>query len=107
MNDLLAAAKAVIERWENHLMVLDGTLIKNLRAAVERAETVPTEFEEYWITQGFVAEERQTVLTIWSDAQQAERERLKDSIKSICAQDYEGGEWHSCGEALLEMIDGC
>ena len=39
MNELIQAAKAVIERWENHLSQLDGTLIKSLRAAVERAES--------------------------------------------------------------------
>lgn len=38
MTELLQAAKAVIDRWDAHHVVVDGILIADLRAAVERAE---------------------------------------------------------------------
>ena len=103
MSELLQAAKAVIDDLDNpRVCNVRYKAHQALRAAVERAETVPTEFEEYWITQGFVAEERQTVLTIWSDAQQAERERIKKIIGGLVEQD---DPWIHFS-TLLEKIDG-
>lgn len=99
MDTLLQAAKAVIYCWddpeENFDMRIDA-----LRAAVEQTENVPTEFEEYWITQGFVAEERQTVLTIWTDAQRVERERVLGILHDNRDVFSEGG---LC--LLVEKID--
>lgn len=50
MNEILNAAKAVIDRWDAHHVVVDGTLIADLRAAVEQAEQEPEPEPVAWIT---------------------------------------------------------
>ena len=87
MNELLQAAKAVIERWDAHHVVVDGTLIADLRAAVERADKQEAVgFEEWWDANADLKYKFVPIgqaKQLWTAAQQAERERIKqDSAKS-------------------------
>lgn len=83
MNDLITAAKAVIESWDNCSDRFSlGIEVDNLRAAVERAEKRDAVgFDEWWETNtvGFWKDARY----IWTAAQQAERERLRQRVAEI------------------------
>ena len=93
MNELIAAAKAVIERWDAHHVVIDGTLVADLRAAVERAENPPANYNEWTARHS-----GQTVspYELWTAAQQAERERCREIVITMGGPDV---------PELLKQID--
>ena len=80
MNELLDAAKAVIEaantgdRW---------CAIANLKTAVERAENPQTDFDKWWEQTEIWPSEYTAAASAWTAAQQAERERIKSIIESM------------------------
>lgn len=84
MNELIEAAKAVIERWDAHHVVIDGTLVADLRAAVERAENPPADYNEWTARHS-----GQTVspYELWTAAQQAERERCREIVITMGGPD--------------------
>lgn len=92
MSELLEAAKAVIDGWDNY----GGTTqakIQLLRAAVEQAEKPPTGFFDWWHSHEFGNYGIHHAHMAWIAAQQAERERIKKIL----------GEW--VGGELMERID--
>ena len=97
MNELIEAAKAVIERWDMHGCVMEKVLIDGLRAAVERAENPPANYNEWTARHS-----GQTVspYELWTAAQLAEREKWVRAAKRM-------EEEHSYKylDELLEMID--
>ena len=102
MNELIRAAKAVIAEWDDRQVVGD----RKLRAAVERAEKQEAVgFEEWWNEHVAFdephrkANDRKT----WIAATQAERERIKDIIKTVGVQ-CDNGTWVKC-ETIMEKID--
>ena len=106
MNELLQAAKAVIEatdtgdRW---------CAIANLSAAVERAEKQEAAVQ-IWYRKHWEAMEHKSRAwlswEVWQAAQQAERERIKAVIRQFSAECSEDGEWVMCCDELLENIEG-
>ena len=90
MNDLLVAAKAVIECWDDPkepaVMHVD-----NLRAAVERAEDPPAYFMEWWETFPLKTDDVVPAVHAWeagfTAAQQAERERCREIVITMGGPD--------------------
>ena len=80
MSDLLEAAKAVIGEFG----YLNLTRIEKLRAAVERAENPPANYNEWTARHS-----GQTVspYELWTAAQQAERERCREIVKTMGGPD--------------------
>ena len=103
MNELITAAKAVIE----DLGFLSDASIDGLRAAVERAEKQEdVGFEEWLSTHNYAYPADQWVefgRHAWTAAQQAERERIKSLIADIGTSGR--NECWDCCETILEKID--
>ena len=106
MNELLAAAKAVIDRWDAHHVVVDGTLIADLRAAVERAEKPSDDFMKWW-RDSYPINKFGIVPAFhgWQAGQQAERERIKDLLGQ--SSDWFENDQMAQANWLLEKIDEC
>lgn len=99
MNELLQAAKAVIDEWDvaGQLGQVD---VNYLRAAVERAEKqeakpwtkpIPTDFKEWWETYALNKYGMGPAYHAWSAGQQAERERILDILHEHRDVFMEGG----------------
>lgn len=97
MNELLEAAKAVIERWDSGRGIWDA--ISDLRAAVERADKPPADFMVWWKTFPLNTYGIVPAFHGWEAGQQAERERIKEIIK------YQFGGLVSDLSEVMEMID--
>ena len=100
MNELIEAAKAVIEMWDNSPPVEWCQRRAALRAAVERAEKqeakpwtrpIPSDFKEWWETYALIKYGMGPAYHAWSAGQQAERERIKDIIYDYRDVFSEGG----------------
>ena len=108
MNELLQAAKAVIDRWDNYSTIMDSRVIHDLRAAVERAVKPPAYFDE-WMANNSTSEmrsaDRVDLFGIWYAAQHAERERIRGEIETLKSNCSDDGEWRECCNEILEMID--
>ena len=95
MNELLQAAKAVIDRWDDPIVREDywvfNDVIARLRAAVERAENPPTDYNE-WTSKnsGRVLSAHE----VWTDAQQAERERIRARAKLAAEKTFKAGGYY-------------
>ena len=104
MNELIKAAKAVIEKWDLIKPDQVPAYIKELHAAVERAEKPPAYFMEWWETFPLKTDDVVPAVHAWeagfTAAQQAEREKIKDIIKG-----HASGGWVRCCNQILEMID--
>lgn len=105
MNELLQAAKAVIESWDRIWIVGTDVKIKKLRAAVERAENPPAGFEEWWSFQGFYPVSKKYAKELWQAAQQAERERIRDIINSVLDVNGRDDDWYVACNLIMERID--
>lgn len=80
MNELLQAAKAVIAQWDRNGYPVELVMwepIKQLRAAVERAENPPAGYGE-WTSKN--AGKVLSAHEVWTAAQQAERERCREIV---------------------------
>ena len=94
MKDLIDAAKAVVDWWEDKDP--SDLPIERLIAAVERADKPPADFESWYdenIEGCFDVGIYDSTKSAWVAAQQAERERIKKIL----------GEW--VGGELMEKID--
>lgn len=104
MNELIAAAKAVINHWDFHATWKLEPKLSTLRAAVERAEKQESSrFKDWWkehsIEWGWTLTEIDAE-RFWTAAQQAERERIKNIVRKAIPEKmwvYE--------QAILEKID--
>lgn len=106
MNELLQAAKAVIDADD---IPTRCNAISKLRAAVDRAEKQDAVgFDEWWDANADLKYKFVPIgqaKQLWTAAQQAERERLKEIIKQFSSECSEDGEWVRCCNELLEKID--
>lgn len=98
MKELLEAAKAVIDNWDKHWPL--DKLLNDLKSAVERADNPPADYNE-WTSKnsGKVLSAHE----VWTAAQQADRERIKDIIAAIGVSGK--NECWDCCETILEKID--
>jgi predicted oxidoreductase len=99
MSSLLKAAKAVIDA---KYFPQQRAAINALQAAVERAEKQEDVWFEEWISRNsgrFVSPPE-----VWTAAQQAERERIRDIIKAVGVQG-EHDKWFDACDAIMEKID--
>ena len=103
MNELIDAAKAVIDIWQNQgIFHVSSDHMTRLRAAVERAEEPPAGFDEWLSTHNSAYPADEWVefgRDAYKAAQQAERERIKEIIR------YELGALVSDLSDVMEMID--
>ena len=97
MNELISAAKAVIAEWDDQQVVGD----RNLRAAVERAENAPADYNE-WTANN--AGKVLSAYEVWTAAQQAMRERIKDLFNQ--SSDWFEEDQMAQAKWLMEKIDG-
>lgn len=103
MNELITAAKGVIESWDHGRPI--QIRLKNLRAAVERAEKQNvTDFEEWWLDQELSDCNRGAAKIVWTAAQQDERKRIKDIIATLGVSGIHDM-WFDCCDRLMEKID--
>lgn len=100
MNDLITAAKAVIEMWDQSPPIEHCQRRATLRDAVERAEKPSVDFMEWWKTFPLNTYGIVPAFHGWEAGQQAEREKIKDIIKGQAS-----GGWVRCCNQILEMID--
>lgn len=113
MNDLIKAAKAVIDTWSNLWVHVPLSSLKEqhnhgmrkLREAVDKADNLPSDFHEWYSSPDsrHLSGSYQNALETWYCAQQAairvERERIKQIIT------YQFGELVSDLSEVMEMID--
>lgn len=95
MNDLLTAAKAVIEMWDNSPPVEHCQRRAALRAAVERAENQEAVGFDWWLSahtkELMTWDVASFARLVWTAAQQAERERVLDIFRDNRDVFSEGG----------------
>ena len=110
MNELIEAAKAVIDLYDYTGTEEECEAVNRLSDAVERAEKQEAVgFNEYMKTTfGFTGSDGQiysmpTYKKLWIAAQQAERERIKSLIADIGTSGK--NECWDCCETILEKID--
>ena len=111
MNELIDAAKAVIQRWETPLWKdapPTAEYIYRLRDAVERAEKQEAVgFEEWWKSQHIQdypwGERKNSSMKAWTAAQLAERERIKDLFRQ--SSDWFEDDQMAQAKWLMEKID--
>lgn len=90
MNELIKAAKAVIEKWDLIKPEQVPAYIKELHAAVERAENPPADYNA-WTAKN--AGEVLSAHEVWTAAQQAERERIRARAKIAAEKVWRAGDW--------------
>ena len=105
MNELIKAAKAVIDQYDYTGTVEEAEAVNWLVDAVERAENPPTDFDKWWAQTEIWPSEYTAAASAWIAAQQAERGRIKEIINMFLAECSEDGEWVNCCNELLEKID--
>ena len=94
MSELIEAAKAVIAEWDERLVVGD----RNLRAAVERAEKQEAVGFYEWLKTWHKTNRYEgrplapSEKTIWTAAQQAERERIRARVQMAAEQVWKAGD---------------
>lgn len=105
MSELIEAAKAVIEKWDLIKPDQVPAYIKELHAAVERAEKQePIGFKRWCqLNAVFAPNYVQWFESAWTAAQQAEQERIKSLIADIGTSGR--NECWDCCETILEKID--
>lgn len=105
MNELLDAAKSVIDDWDSGDR---WCAIAHLRAAVDRAEKQEAVgFDWWWQRQGpkyCWDSYAETARAAWTAAQQAERERIKAIIKAVGVQGNSDS-WFAACDTILEKLD--
>lgn len=101
MRELIAAAKAVVDRWDNYQTVMDGRVIYDLRAAVERAEN---QTEMTIAVKDYTDEISGAYAGGYNAGQQAERERVKEIIQAIGVQG-EHDQWFDACDTIMQAID--
>lgn len=110
MNDLIAAAKAVIDELSSG-MPHDGVSEEAedaLRAAVEQAESQEAVgFDAWWESAGCGG--YWNAHAAWMAAQQAERERIRSRVQIAAEKNWKAGDWyigpqHNNIEAFVEEL---
>lgn len=101
MNELLDAAKAVIEMWDQSPPIEHCQRRATLRDAVEQAEKPSDDFMKWW-RDSYPINKFGIVPAFhgWQAGQQAERERIKEIVKN-----HASGGWVRCCTKILEKID--
>ena len=90
MSSLLNAAKAVIEKWDLIKPDQVPAYIKELHAAVERAE------KQEAMSELAIAAKLSTALYKegYEDGQQAERERIRSRVQIAAEKTWKAGDWY-------------
>lgn len=94
MNDLLTAAKAVIEMWDQSPPIEHCQRRATLRAAVERAEKPPADFMGWWKTFPLNTYGIVPAFHGWEAGQQAERERIRSRVQIAAEKTWPAGDWY-------------
>ena len=92
MNELLAAAKAVIDLYEYTGTIEECEAVNRLYDAVERAENPLNDFDKWWGQTEIWPSEYTAAASAWIAAQQAERERIRARVRLAAISSWSASE---------------